>query len=256
MLKKVYICHDTREGIFSAVYDAWIERREGGEAGIAFYGEVETELFCEYVETSETAYKAKAVEKMIWKNLGKEAYGRIYQAVKAKDTAKGTAIFQMLVEARKLSDSTRIMEHLTASSVKKVWDLSRAVGNETHFFKEVLRFKELESGILYAKIEPQHRILEGVAPHFEDRLPMEHWVIYDASHEEFAIHEAGKRWTLVQQVAADHTLLQKVSEEERDIQRLWKQFFCDISVKERESKRRQMSHLPLKYRKNMVEFEC
>ena len=84
---------------------------------------------------------------------------------------------------------------------------------------------------------------------------MENWLIYDARHQEFALHEAGKKWILVSDVPVDEELLKDVSEAEREIQRLWKQFFHDISVKERESDIRQKRMLPLKYRKNMVEFE-
>lgn len=254
-MKRIYICHDTREGLFSALYDAWKERRETGEAGIAFYGSLESELFCEYVETIPSSKKANAVEQMIWKNMGEEAYGRIYQASKSMDSGKGTAIFQTMVAARRIAQSDKIMDHLTDPAVKKVHDLSKTVGNEQHFFKEILRFKELKNGILYAQIEPRHRIVEGIAPHFEDRLPMENWLIYDAVHQEFAVHQAGKKWILVSDVSADEELLKNVSESEREIQRLWKQFFHDISIKERESDIRQKRILPLRYRKNMVEFE-
>lgn len=255
MVKRIYICHDTREGLFSALYDAWKECRESGEAGIAFYGNLETELFCEYIESQPSSKKAKAVEQMIWKHMGSETYGRIYQASKSMDPEKGTAIFQTMIAARDIGQSDKIMDHLTNPAVKKVHDLSKTVGNEQHFFKEILRFKELKNGILYARMEPKHRIIEGIAPHFENRLPLENWLIYDAQHQECAVHEAGKRWILVSEVSVDEELLEHVSESEKDMQRLWKQFFHDISIKERESDKRQKRMLPLKYRKNMVEFE-
>ena len=255
MVKRIYICHDTREGLFSALYDAWKERRETGNAGIAFYGNLEEELFCEYVESVPSSRKARAVEQMIWNHMGSEAYGRIYQASKSMDPEKGTAIFQTMIASRDLIQSDKIMDHLTNPAVKKVHDLSKTVGNEQHFFKEILRFKELKNGILYARIEPKHHIVEGIAPHFENRLPLENWVIYYATHQEFAVHEAGKRWILVSDAMVDEELLKDVSESEKQIQRLWKQFFHDISIKERESDKRQKQMLPLKYRKNMVEFE-
>ena len=255
MGKRIYICHDTREGLYSALYDAWKECRETGEAGIAFYGNIETELFCEYVESVPDARKVSAVDQMIWKNMGKEAYGRIYQAAKSMDLEKGTAIFQTMVAARHIPKSTKIMEHLTNPAVRKVFDLSKMVGNEQHYFKEILRFQELENGILFARIEPKYRIVEGIAPHFENRLPLENWMIYDAAHQEFALHESGKRWILVSDVMVDEELLKEVSESEKEVRRLWKQFFHDISIKERESDIRQKRMVPLKYRKNMVEFE-
>ena len=62
-VQKIYVCHDDITGIFSAVYDAWKERRETGDAGIAFKGSVEQKLFCEYTECEEREEKVIAVEK-------------------------------------------------------------------------------------------------------------------------------------------------------------------------------------------------
>ena len=72
MLKRVYLCHDTLCGLFSALYDAWKERRKDGNAGIAFYGMLEQELFCEYVEVEESERKMAVVSELIKKNLGME----------------------------------------------------------------------------------------------------------------------------------------------------------------------------------------
>ena len=44
-MKKIYVCNDTITGIFSAIYDAWKERREEKECGIAIKGMLEQEAF-------------------------------------------------------------------------------------------------------------------------------------------------------------------------------------------------------------------
>ena len=66
-VQKIYVCHDDITGIFSAVYDAWKERRETGDAGIAFKGSVEQKLFCEYTECEEREEKCtrEAVEHLL-----------------------------------------------------------------------------------------------------------------------------------------------------------------------------------------------
>ena len=79
-VQKIYVCHDDITGIFSAVYDAWKERRETGDAGIAFKGSVEQKLFCEYTECEEREEKVIAVEKMIKNHLGMDAYWKLYHA--------------------------------------------------------------------------------------------------------------------------------------------------------------------------------
>ena len=139
--------------------------------------------------------------------------------------------------------------------MEKLFELRRRVGNESHFFKEILRFRELENGILYARMDPKNQVLTCIAPHFADRLPQENWLIYDGTHRVFAVHQVGKSWVLLSGEEADISRIERFSEEESEIQKLWKGFFKSISVQERESYTRQRQHLPLWYRKNMVEFE-
>ena len=69
-MKKIYVCNDTITGIFSAIYDAWKERREEKECGIAIKGMLEQELFCEYILVEENLHKEQSVERLIRKHLG------------------------------------------------------------------------------------------------------------------------------------------------------------------------------------------
>lgn len=253
-MKTVYICSDTVTGIFSGIHDAW---RTGGKeeaAGIGIRGSIEHELFCEYVEVEETEHKALLVEQMIRKNLGMSAYQDIYHAALSAEPQKGSAILGTMLAARKLTDSKRVMEHLSHPQVEKVFECSRNVGGEAHAYKGFLRFRELENSVLFAEIEPKNQVLTCLAPHFADRLPQENWMIYDKTHEMFVVHEAAKRWVLVWGECLQIESINRVSEREREFARLWKGFFETISIEERESRRRQLQHLPLRFQQNMVEF--
>lgn len=254
-MKRVYVCQDNITSLLSALYYAWKERRESGDAQIAFRGKVETEFFCEYVETTASEEKALAVQKLIEKHLGMEAYKMLYFAALSDDAEKGNAIWGTMVAARNIEDSTKIMQHLTEPSVRKAFELYRKVSNESHFFKEILRFRELKNGILFAKIEPKSQVLTTLAPHFANRLPLENFMIYDETHQMFVIHEEKKNWVLVSGAGVDFEGLDSYSEAELEIERLWKGFFHSIAIKERESHERQRQHFPIWYRKNAVEFQ-
>lgn len=254
-MKTIYICRDSITGIFSGIYDAWKCGHEEGTCGIALMESVEQQLFCEYVETEETEEKARAVEQLIKKHLGRQAYWDIYHAVLSEDAEKGNAILGTMLAARKIENSKKIMDYLTNKNVEKVFELSRNVGGEAHALKGFLRFKELENGVLFSEITPKNQVLTCLAPHFLDRLPVENWMIYDKTHGMFVVHESRKQWVLMQGEGLDITLTSKVSERETEFAHLWKSFCKSISIQSRENLRCQMNHLPLRYRTNMVEFD-
>ena len=253
-MKTVYVCTDTIIGMYSAIYDAWKSKKTEGECGIAIRGFLEQELFCSYVEVEETERKAIAVENMIKKHLGIQVYHILYYALLSEDAKKGDAVLGTMLAAKNLSDSTKIMEHLSHPQVERVFELDRTVANEAHLQLEFLRFRELENGVLYARITPKNQVLTCIAPHFADRFPLENWMIHDKTHHMFVVHEAGKKWILVQEDRTREYNFEKYSEKELEYERLWKGFCKTIAIKERENPVCQRGHLPLWYRPNMVEF--
>lgn len=254
-MKKIYICNDDITGIFSAIYDAWKTKLREDQLGIAIKGVIDQELLCEYIEVEESQKKAIAVEKLIKRYLGSRAYWDIYHAVLSNDREKGNAILGAMLESRKIPDSRRIMEHLSHPQVYKVFELSRKVSIEVHFFREVVRFSELQNGVLFSEIEPRNQILSCLGDHFTNRFPLENWMIYDKTHRMFLVHEKGKRWILARDEELNADAIKWFSATEALYVKLWKCFFESISIKERESYERQRQHLPLRYRTHVVEFQ-
>lgn len=254
-MKKVYICNDSVTGIFSGIYDAWKTRLREDQLAIALKGTVDQEMFCEYIEVEENSKKAVAVEKLIKKYLGNRAYWNIYHAVLSGDSEKGNAILGAMLEARNIPDSRRIMEHLSHPQVCRLFELSRRVSNEAHFYKEIVRFSELQNGVLFAEIEPRNQILPCLGDHFSNRFALENWMIFDKIHHMFLIHEKNKRWILVQDEDVSKDVFKWFSTTEALYVKLWQTFFDSISIKERESYERQRQHMPIRYRTHVIEFQ-
>lgn len=252
-MKQVYICNDTVTGICSALFDAWKEER-CGEAGIQLKGRIQQELFCEYKVVIETEQKSRSLQRMIKRNLGYNAYWDVCYAILSDDPQKGEAVFRMMQEARRLDDSTKIMDHLGNADVAKVFELSRRVSNEAHVYKEFIRFRELEGGVLFSEISPKSQVLTCIADHFADRFPLENWMIYDKSHEAFLIHREKERWRLVWGSELNTEAASGVSEGEKKYECLWKGFFESVPIRERENPKLQQTHLPKRYRREMTEF--
>lgn len=254
-MKTVYICEDSIEGIFSAIYDAWKTRRREENLGIALRGYMNQELFCEYVETEASEKKVLAVEHLIKKHLSYDAYWHIYHALLSNDEKKADAVLCMMLEARNIKDSTKIMQHLSHEKVQKVFELSRQVSNEAHYFRELIRFAELESGILFSKIAPKCQILSCLGDHFSNRFPLENFMIYDETHRQFLVHQKEKHWVLVWNEELNLEEIVKTSYAESVFSDLWKVFFESISIRERENPKLQTQHLPIRFRKNIIEFQ-
>lgn len=252
-MKQVYICHDTVTGICSALYDAWKEARDQ-EAGIELKGRIQQRLFCEYKVVTESEHKSDTLQRMIKRNLGYNTYWDVYHAILSDDDGKAEAVFRMMQEARKIEDSTRIMDHLGNPDVAKVFELSRQVANEAHVYKEFIRFRELENGVLFSEIAPKSQVLTCIAGHFADRFPLENWMIYDKTHEMFLVHPGQGTWRLVRGETLNTDAVSRVSEGQKKYEELWKGFFKSISVKERENPKLQQTHLPKRYRREMTEF--
>lgn len=253
-MKKVFVCNDTIVGVFSAIYDAWKTKLPTEQLGVVLKGVIDQEFFCEYMEVVESEKKAIAVENLIKQHMGEEAYHAIYHAVLSEDKDKADAILGTMLEAKNIKESKRIMQHLSHAKVHKVFELSRKVSNEAHYYREFIRFSELENGILFSQIEPRSRILTCLGNHFANRFPLENWMIYDETHKMFLVHQKKKPWMVVVDEEVNTDAIQRISEKEMLYVKLWKEFFKSISIRERESYKRQRQNFPLHYRKYVTEF--
>lgn len=125
--------------------------------------------------------------------------------------------------------------------------------------KMFVRFRELEGGLLFARIEPDANVLEFVMPHFADRFPLENFVIVDVRRGLAGIHESKRDWFLVRMDGQERerfsSLVLRYSEEELEMAELFRHFCISLGIKERKNLKLQQQFLPLKYRRFMTEFD-
>lgn len=111
--KKVLICDDTMEGIFTAVYDGWRWENRGFSVGIAVREPDHPELFTENLEIVSDSVKAFKVARTIKNRLGGQVYEAVCYAAASVHPEKGTAIFYLLRRAlEKGRIDTRVLELL------------------------------------------------------------------------------------------------------------------------------------------------
>lgn len=246
---RVFVCEDSFEGIMTAVYDAWASRLGHQNVSLKLQGEYNLELFSEYVTVKTEEEKAEKVARTL-QRISADVFACTYKAAMSAEHEKADKIYRFVVLA--IKHRARVLEQLHNPDVMEVFSMARKVGTEAHRFLQFVRFRELENGILFSEIEPKSHIIAMVAPHFEDRLPEENWIIYDATHNLAAVHARRTPWVLTRETAF-YSLLS--SKKETDYEELWKIFFHTISIESRKNPTCQRNMLPLWYRKNMLEFD-
>ena len=111
--KKMLICDDTMEGIFTAVYDGWRWGNRGFSVGIAVREPDYPELFTENLEIISDSVKAFKVARPIQNRRGGQVYEAVCYAAASVHPEKGTAIFYLLRRAlEKGRIDTRVLELL------------------------------------------------------------------------------------------------------------------------------------------------
>lgn len=252
--KRIFVCEDHIEGIFSAVYDGWSWRMRGQKVEI-LVKEPECPDFFSTIETlSSDSVKAGKVLRTIREKLGVDVYEALCYTAVSCHPDKGTLIFRVLWQA--LSGGRRdrhIMENLSDVDVNTVSKIRIKVWHELHRYYGFVRFREIAGEVLFSKINPENDILEMLAPHFADRFPRENWMIYDERRKKVLLHPRNGTCS----IEKDREFLQEqdhILSEKEEYEELFKGFCRSVTIQERANPSLQRQLLPLKFRSNMPEF--
>lgn len=254
--KKIFMCEDSIDGIFTAVYDAWSSRYGHNNIEIQVqsgeHNNFNMELFSEYIEVPVNEEKTLKVTKAIKEKISEEAFEMVCYAVLSDEALKGDMIYRFLILG--FSIGPKVVNYLGNDAVMNIFNLRRSVGNECHHFLGFVRFTETKDSILLSKINPKNDILRLIAPHFADRLNTENFVIYDEKRKTAVVHRKDLPWIYVMADEFNLDRFRDLSDREEDFQLLWKTFFNTIAIDERKNYKLQRNNLPLRFRNNMLEF--
>lgn len=253
-MEKILICEDSQEGIFTGIYEAYAQKCDHDSTRIQLGEEGDLCLFAEYREIVPDIQKADKVRRTILTRFGEECYEQICYALSSWETDKGQAVYQTVVEGLKGRIRGSLMDYLGNRYVHRAFELSRAAGNEAHHLLGFLRFEETAGGILFGEIGPKNNVVPFMMPHFADRFPKENFIIFDKGRKLYGIHQAGKPWFLAGMENGPEKQDLEFSEEERQIQELFRYFCRKITIKERENEKLQRQMLPYRFQEYMVEF--
>ncbi|MDR3071976.1 MAG: TIGR03915 family putative DNA repair protein, partial [Clostridiales Family XIII bacterium] len=110
--------------------------------------------------------------------------------------------------------------------------------------------------ILFAKVTPDHDVLEFLAQHFCDRFKNDPFLIWDTRREK-ALVAFQKRWyiTALSAETIRNDVAFRPSTEELSYRALWKRYFDTIAIRERTNAKCQKSFMPVRYWGNLPEMK-
>lgn len=250
----IFTCKDNFEAMMTCIYDAWASKKGHNQIRLCTEPIGNLELFCDYCEVPADPEKAKKVIRSIQNKISFPAYEMIFRCAMSSLPDKLDRIYRFLLLCFAYPDH-KITDQLQHPYVSAVFEADRMVNNETHMFREIVRFQKLPSGILISHIEPKSDILTLLAPAFDDRIPSENWMILDDNRRTAAVHPADKTTYFTILNPNEFQLLSQSEQIGDEFTEMWKTFFHTISIKERSNPKCQRGHLPLRYRKHMAEFQ-
>lgn len=259
----IFICENNIDGIFSGIYHAYASKYGHKNIQLTTSDTLTTyELFCQYEEIPTNPEHSLKVASTLRQRLGEDTYMDICYAIQAfespkkqaKNISKADAVYKTIVLSLTLKDSSKVLNHLSNPYVNRVFQLSRSAYNEAHHFKGYIRFKELENGILFARIHPKNQVLDILGQHFSERLPMENFIIYDETRKSAALHKSGSGYILSSVPEVNQDFINNFSEKEREYQQLWQAFFHSIAIEARKNPKLQSQNIPKRFWSDLVEF--
>ena len=249
----VFTCCDNFDDMMTCIYDAWAARL--GHSNIRLQTEPlgNLELFCEYRHVDADKEKVKKVIRSIQNKISHQAYYDIYTASLSYESNKLDIIYRFLIIG--FIYQKKVTQMLGNPAVTALFELKRKVTNEAHQFREFVRFSRLNENVLLSVIEPKCNVLTLLAPHFEDRMPSENWIIIDKNRMTALIHPSNQKSFLTPLTQEELSVLENLKKDSDLYSELWKTFFHSVAIEERKNPKCQRNFMPLWFRKNMTEFQ-
>lgn len=243
----VWVYEDSFDGLLTIIY-TWFHSQVKPDQ-IITESLYQLDLISEIKEIITDINQAQKVADGIIKKLGKEVFELLIKAYLSEDVQIAKIIIHFLEYAFK--KGAIVINHLSEPRVAAFMGRSAAVSRESHKLIGLIRFVELDNGILYAAYESTYNQVLILAPHFAKRLGNQIWVIHDTRREIGAFYQKGE-WHMGKMPIGFEVVL---SSEEGHFQGLWKEYYKHIAIEERKNEKLRQQNMPQKYWHFLTEMQ-
>ena len=248
----LYIYDGTFTGFLTVVFSIYASKQL--PSGILANGEYQTTFFSKTVFVPSDEDRAERVERRIISKAGFSEFSRILSAFScgfALET-KDMIIFSYIRLLLKEGSSACKMHNLKI--VSEFDNLVLKTDFEIHRMEGFLRFRKLNSGILYAEYAPDNDITYYLTPYFAERNSENKFIIRDTARETYGLYN-GTEWVVIRGKDDRIDLFSEPIFEECELffQDLWQQYYDTVSIASRRNERQRDHFLPVRYRRYLTE---
>ena len=270
----VYTFDNTLDGLLTAVFDSFLLKQQP-ECLLAEGEQLPLFVDQKYQVVTDSE-KAERVWKGLEKHLSKDGLHMITISWLSEERALNQPLFNFICKVFKKptpNPSPRegrmdITQNASDEDVLAVRNTCRRVLHEQLRMKQFIRFQKAKDGTYLAVVSPDHNVLPLVIDHFADRFNDQPWLIYDAKRHYGYYYGASPdpsqggeviRVTFENEAAVPFDLsngkldADVLSENDKLFQDLWRTYFKAICIKERMNPKKQLSDMPRRYWKYMIE---
>ena len=241
----VYRYDGTLDGLMCCVYESYANK----ELPAAILGPEDEQMSLLETRDVETdPFRAARVLKSIPGRISEDALILVERAMLTCLPERERRILDFLRLGYRKGPA--VMDMLHDDAVTPLLSAVGHLGREAHLYLGFVRFT-VNAGVLAAVIEPKNRVLPLIAQHFLDRYPNEAFIIFDRTHREALVAQRGRG-----RVAPLEALeLPEPDDLEKAVRALWRRFHQAVGIDPRKNSACQRTHLPLRYRRVMTEFQ-
>ena len=157
-----FTCKEDFESMMTCIYRVWEAKKGSQNVRLEIEPVEQMDLLTEYVHVEVNPELAHKVVRSIRTKISAKAYYQVYLAAMSNDQGRLDDIYRFLRIG--FAVGGKVTECLREESVMQIFELSRQVSNERHFFREFLRFTRIEPGIYVAHMEPKGNCLLYTSP--------------------------------------------------------------------------------------------
>lgn len=240
-----YIYDGSFDGLLTAIYETYY-RKEMPQK-ILYEEDFQENLLVDKIHIDTDIEKSQKVYDSIKTKISSRALKNIFYTYLSEEEDSGTWIYQYLRLGWKVGRKVDL--NMADDRVLRIYKTRRRVEREMHLLLGLLRFRRLESNIYYAPVEPQFNSVGLLAPHFEERLADQNWIIHDVKRGIGAVYNK-EEW-----IIRDIDIKQgvKYGDNELAYQELWKEYFKSIAIRNRINPKLQKRNMPMRYWRFLVE---